>query len=69
MFKKLENRIQQVILVQQRTRETFGEDIKKMLEAKKTYSEILSEGDFSIMQRQRIKTVQKSIYDQLRQFL
>ena len=69
VFKKLENRIQQVILVQERTRETFGEDIKKMLEAKKTYSEILSEGDFSIMQRQRIKTVQKSIYDQLRQFL
>ena len=44
-------------------------DIKKMLEAKQTYSEALASEDFGIMQRQRIKTVQKSIYDQLRQFI
>lgn len=69
IYKKLENRIQQLILIHERTRETFGEDVKKMLESKKTYSEVLSGNEFSIMQRQRIKTVQKSIYDQLRQFL
>lgn len=69
IYKKHEDRIQQIIIVEQRTRETFGEDIKKMLESKKTYSEILNDSDFGIMQRQRIKTVQKGIYDQLRQFL
>jgi len=69
IYKKLENRIQQLVIIEQRTRETYGEDIKRMLELKKTYSEILSGSDFAVMQRQRIKTFQKSIYDQLRQFL
>lgn len=69
LYKQLQDRIQQLIFVEQRTRETFGEDVKKMLEAKKTYSEILSGKEFGLMQRQRIKTVQKSIYDQLRQFI
>jgi len=69
IYKKLEKRIQQIVLIHERTRETFGEDVKKMLESKKTYSEVLSGSEFSIMQRQRIKSVQKSIYDQLRQFL
>ena len=69
VYKNLQNRIQQLIVIEERTRETFGEDIKNMLELKKTYNEILSGSEFGIMQRQRIKTVQKSIYDQLRQFL
>lgn len=69
VYKKLENRIQQLIVIHERTRQTFGEDIKKMLEAKQTYSEALASEDFGIMQRQRIKTIQKSIYDQLRQFI
>lgn len=69
LYKQLQDRIQQLIVVEQRTRETFGEDVKKMLEAKKTYNEILSGSEFGLMQRQRIKTVQKSIYDQLRQFI
>ncbi|EPR1029471.1 TPA: ArsA-related P-loop ATPase [Acinetobacter nosocomialis] len=69
LYKQLQDRIQQLIFVEQRTRETFGEDVKKMLEAKKIYNEILSGKEFGLMQRQRIKTVQKSIYDQLRQFI
>lgn len=35
LYKQLQDRIQQLIFVEQRTRETFGEDVKKMLEAKK----------------------------------
>lgn len=69
LYKKLENRIQQLIIVEQRTQKTFGDDVKRMLESKKTYTEVLSGKDFNLMERQRIKTVQKSIYDQLRQFL
>lgn len=59
------NSIFGVITLQNRTASTFGEDMKKMLSANKTFAEIIAENVFFITEKSRIKTMQKAIYGEI----
>ncbi|MEC5217921.1 hypothetical protein RCH09_002885 [Actimicrobium sp. GrIS 1.19] len=48
-----------------RNSDTFGADIKKMNTARMTLDEVLASDKFNVMEKQRIKTVYRDIFDQL----
>jgi hypothetical protein len=49
----------------QRNSDTFGADIKKMNTGRFTLEEVLVSEKFNIMEKQRIKTVYRGVYEQL----
>ncbi len=61
VFIKNKSKIFGIISIPNKTRETFGEDIKKMLEDRKTFIEFI-EGDYFIMPKQRIKLFQEEMF-------
>ena len=48
-----------------RNSDTFGADIKKMNTARLTFEEVLASDKFNVMEKQRIKTVYRDVFDQL----
>ncbi|NVK20563.1 MAG: conjugal transfer protein TraL [Methylocystaceae bacterium] len=57
------DKIQSVIALPEVRKETFGEDIKAMMREHLTFDEAVQNEAFSIMSRQRLKTVSKTIFD------
>jgi len=56
-----------IIRITKRNQDTFGKDIEEMVSNKLTFAEVLQSPAFTIMARQRIRTIQKDIYEQLGQ--
>ncbi len=54
-----------MIKLKDRTRATFGADINKMTAARMTFDEVNSSTNFDLMEKSRLGTVRKSVYDQL----
>lgn len=59
------NRVHGVIKLHARNPQTFGDDIKRMNVARLTVDEVMQSPDFTIMEKQRIRTVAKDVYAQL----
>lgn len=59
------DKVHGIIRIPRRNQDTFGKDIEVMATKKLTFNEVLESPDFSLMARQRIKTVQRDLYDQL----
>lgn len=58
-------RVRGRVKLSQRNSDTFGADIKKMNTARLTLDEVLQSDKFNIMEKQRIKTVYRGIFEQL----
>lgn len=58
-------RVKGIVRIPKRNQDTFGKDIELMAASKLTFAEVLNGGDFKLMAKQRIKTVQRDIFDQL----
>lgn len=54
-----------VITLQSRTASTFGEDMKKMLTSNKTFAESIAENVFFITEKSRLKTMQRTIFNEI----
>jgi len=65
MFRENEARIAGIVKIHQRNPDTFGKDVELMVSNKLTFGETMTSPLFTMMPRQRLKTVQRSIYDQL----
>lgn len=65
MFRDHEARIAGIVKIHQRNPDTFGKDVELMVSNKLTFGETMTSPLFTIMPRQRLKTVQRSINDQL----
>jgi hypothetical protein len=63
----LENqaKVRGIMRIARRNADTFGRDIDEMTARKLTFGEVMGGAEFSIMSKQRIKTVQKEIFEQL----
>jgi len=63
----LENKdkIAGIIRIARRNQDTFAKDIEQMIVSKLTFAEALESPAFTIMARQRLKTVKSDIYEQL----
>ena len=53
------------VAIPKRNRDTFGRDIEDLLQRKMTFQQALGASDFPIMVRQRLKMVQRELYEQL----
>lgn len=59
------DKVRGIIRIAKRNQDTFGKDIEVMTSRKLTFSEVLNGSDFPLMAKQRIKTVQRDIFEQL----
>ena len=55
------------VAIPKRNRDTFGRDVEDMLRRKLTFREALNGADFPIMVRQRLRVVQRELFEQLDQ--
>lgn len=65
VFKSHQARLHGTILLPERNRQTYGDDVKKMNTKRLTVSEIMEAPDFTMMEKQRIRNVAKDIFEQL----
>ena len=65
VFKTHEDALRGVILLRARNAQTYGDDIKKMNTKRLTLDQVQGSTDFSIMEKSRIKTIGKDVFDQL----
>lgn len=59
------DKVRGVVRMVKRNQDTFGKDIEEMITRKLTFTEAIQSAEFSLMAKQRIKTVQREIFDQL----
>jgi hypothetical protein len=48
-----------------RTASTFGADVKEMMQKHLTFEEAIASPDFTVMSKQRLKIIQRDVYEQL----
>lgn len=53
------------VIFSKRNQDTFGRDIEEMIAAKLTFREAINEAKLPIMAKQRLKVVQRDLFDQL----
>ena len=66
VFKQHSSAIKSVISLGQYDGQLHGADVRDMLTKKLTFNEAIESGDFSIMQKQRLKLVKKNIIDAIK---
>lgn len=59
------DKVRGIVRIAKRNQDTFGKDVEVMATRKLTFDEAITAPEFSIMAKQRIKTVQRDIFDQL----
>jgi len=65
VYQKYRNRIDGVVTIYKQNPATFGKDIELMLGAQMTFEDVLASDQFGLMAKQRLKTFQRQIFDQL----
>ena len=63
--KKYANRLHGLVAIARRTADTFGRDVEEMISQKLTFEEALSGNSFTIMAKQRLRVVQRELFEQL----
>jgi hypothetical protein len=53
------------VVLAKRNQDTFGRDLEEMIAAKLTFQEAINDGKLTIMAKQRLKLVQRDIFEQL----
>lgn len=64
-YKDLEDRVRGVVVLHKRNPDTFGKDFDEMTSRKLVFSQAIADPAFSLMAKQRLKTVQKDIFAQI----
>ena len=59
------DKIRGIVKIHARNPDTFGKDMQEMLSRKMIFKEVIENSNFSIMSKQRMKTVQRSLNDQI----
>ena len=65
IFKTNKNKIYGLIPIPEKTKETFGKDIKQMLEDRVTFDEYINLNTYFIMPRQRIKIFRDEMFNNI----
>ncbi len=65
VFKSHQERLHGAIVLPERNRQTYGDDVKKMNTKRLTVPEIMESPDFTLMEKQRIRNVAKDVFAQL----
>lgn len=65
LFEKNKDRFKGIVTIHKRNADTFGKDLEVLVSNKMTFDEAMTSELFTTMPRQRLKLIQKSIFDQL----
>ena len=66
-YKTCSSKVLGTITLAKRNYDTFGKDIELLASAHKTFDEAIKGNEFQLMAKQRIKTVQRDVFEQLGQ--
>lgn len=69
VYQKNRDRVSGLVRIHRQTGATFGKDVQLMLDSKMTFQEAAESEKFGLMAKQRLATVQRSIFDQLAMIL
>jgi len=58
-------KVRGIVRIARRNPDTFGKDIQVMAQHHMTFNEVLASGEFSLMAKQRMKTVQRETFEQI----
>jgi len=64
-FRENADKVCGAVIFSKRNQDTFGRDLEDMISAKLTFGEAIAEGKLPIMARQRLKLVQRDLFEQL----
>lgn len=65
LYEKNKARIAGIVTLHKRNQDTFGKDMELLVSNKLTFDEAMGSPVFSLMPRQRLKIIQKSVFEQL----
>ena len=65
VYKKHANKVHGSVAIVRRTADTFGRDVEEMIRQKMTFDEALNGSGFTIMAKQRLRVVQRELFEQL----
>jgi hypothetical protein len=65
VYKKHANKVHGSVAIVRRTADTFGRDVEEMIRRKMTFEEALNGSGFTIMAKQRLRVVQRDLFEQL----
>jgi hypothetical protein len=64
-FRESASKVRGCISLAKRNHDTFGRDFEELISQKLTFEEGIRDGAFSIMSKQRIKVLQRDVFEQL----
>lgn len=64
-FKEMEDCVRGIVVLHKRNPDTFGKDFDEMTKRKLVFSQAIADPAFSLMAKQRLKTVQKDVFAQI----
>ena len=65
IFNKNKSNIYGIVKIPEKTRETFGEDVKQTLEHRKTFEEYIESDEYFVMPRQRIRIFRDEMFNNI----
>lgn len=65
VFKSMKDQIVGVIELERKTSDTFGADVKKMLENHLTFEEVMQSSDFAFMEKVRLTSTRDRVFSQI----
>lgn len=65
LYTENKEKIKGLVTIDKRNQDTFGKDMELLVSNRLTFQEAMSSDKFTMMPRQRLKLIQKSIFDQL----
>lgn len=64
-FKSHIKQICGAVILHKTNPQTYGQDLQKMTKARLTFEEVMNSNDFAIMEKQRLRTYAKGVFEQL----
>jgi hypothetical protein len=64
-FRDSADKVHGAVVILKRNQDTFGRDMEEMISRKLTFEEAIAAAEFHIMAKQRLKLVQRDLFDQL----
>ncbi|MDC9654360.1 conjugal transfer protein TraL [Xanthomonas perforans] len=65
VYQENRGRISGIVTIRKQTGETFGEDVKMMLDRRLTFGEVAQSEQFGLMAKQRLASVKRALWSQL----
>jgi len=67
VFLENADKVRGIVRIEKRNADTFGHDMLQMATHKKTFAEVLQDPEWELMARQRVRMIQRELYEQIDQ--